>query len=299
MKLQNLAHALEGEQLMHYPPFRSAAEGLHLYLRHLALVEVERGLFPHTEAPLTTQTCFADRSPIQLLQTDFETLAERIESRLLAPLQAMMPLYDEWAYQYLDDGLPELQPYPMGPCFSWEDVDLNHCEPGACGDKSFVLFWLFHHNENPDTAEAAWRALCAGYGFGRSPDERKLNPTEFPDTPIPRRKLGVLPGRFHFDAGLFLESLFEAGMLEFFTLLLVALGETNNPYLDYNPYEDGSQPWEVSISVENIRWLHQTCLEAEAILQVHTQALDRLEREPETFSKLITLLEQACLPEAE
>jgi hypothetical protein len=96
MKLQNLAKALEEAQLVQFAPFRSAAEGLTLYMRRLGLVEVDRYFFPHTCAALTTETPFADRSPVQLLQTVFEVLAERIESRLLAPLQKMMPLYDEF-----------------------------------------------------------------------------------------------------------------------------------------------------------------------------------------------------------
>ena len=32
-------------------------------------------------------------------------------------------------------------------------------------------------------------------------------------------------------------------MSEFLTFTRVALGETGNPFLDVNPFEDGAQPW--------------------------------------------------------
>jgi len=276
---QALEH-LECARRKRYPTFDQAFRALHEYLRFWELAELDRRRYPHTTTQITTATRFLDRSPAALARAGFEELTAELDARFVYPFTGLFPLFEGWAERFLEGAEPMLEPYPIGPNFTTEDLDLAYVDL-AYQDPGFAFFWLFNADWaiEPEQRPACWNHITAAFGFSA--------------TPLPTRTLGLEAGEYAFDSEAFRTALEQAGLANFYTFLLVALGETDSPFVDYRPFEDGMLPWELDFTPANIQLLQKLHQEGQEIMEIYEQALARLQAEPQIFHQLIDLIENA------
>jgi len=261
------------------PRFTVAAEDLALYARFRGLAELDRLLFPQTNS-LTTAARFLDRSPAELRRTRYSDLSEEIEARFVAPFAGLFPQFDNWTENFLDGNDPMLAPYPIGPGFTTEDLDLDYIDLD-CMDPGYAFFWLFNADwaVEPEARAPGWAAITRAFGFT--------------DAPLPVKTLGLLETEYGFDPQDFRQSLEAADLADVYLVLTVALGETESPFVDYRPFEDGMLPWELDFTPENLQYLMKLYNEGQEIMQAYELALSRLQAEPARFARLIDLIETA------
>ncbi|HUF37876.1 MAG TPA: hypothetical protein VMN57_05085 [Anaerolineales bacterium] len=269
---------IERIQRERYPAFNGAFRALSEYLRFWELAELDRLLYPHTTTGMTTATRFLNRSPAALARSGFEELSPELEAHFVDPFTGLFPLTEDWSERFLEGNDPLLEPYPIGPNFTTEDLDLEYVDLSYL-DPGFAFFWLLNADWaiEPEERPVCWKHLTTAFGF--------------PDVPPPVKTLGLAAGEYTFDAEAFRAALESAGLADFYTLLLVALGETDSPFVDYRPFEDGILPWELDFTPGNIQLLRKLYREGQEIMAVYEQALARLQAEPQIFQQLIDQIE--------
>lgn len=276
---QALAHS-ERVSKERYPAFGQAFRTLQEYLRFWELAELDRLLYPHTTTRMTTATRFIDRSPAALARADFQELVEELDTCFVIPFTGLFPLFEDWAERFLEGGEPILEPYPIGPNFTTEDLDLGYIDLD-CMDPGYAFFWLFNADwaVEPEARAPGWAQITRAFGF--------------PSEPLPVRTLGLAEGVYGFDPQDFRQSLEAADLAEGYLVLTVALGETESPFVDYRPFEDGMLPWELDFTPENVQYLMKLYNEGQEIMQAYELALSRLQADPARFARLIDLIETA------